>query len=323
MNMKVQRQDVRAASLTLLAPVAWGTTYVTVTELLPPDRPVLVAATRVLPAGIALVSIAAVASRWRPRGAEWLHTAVLASFNFVVFFPLLIVAVYRLPGGVAASVGGVQPLLVATISALLGITKPRRRDLLIGCAAVVGVALVVIRPGASIDPVGVAAAVGANLSFSIGVVLTKKFPTPGSRIGATGWQLLLSAAALVPLAVVVEGLPSSASVANLVGFAYLSLVATGIAFVLWFNGIRRLPTLAPPLLGLAAPITGAVLGWIVLDQHLTLLQMSGFVITISAIIYGAMLGTATDGPVPRLSDATAQSPQSVATPAAQRASMAA
>jgi probable blue pigment (indigoidine) exporter len=296
MNMKLQLREVRAASVTLLAPVAWGTTYVTVTELLPPDRPVLVAAIRVLPAGVVLVSIAAVASRWRPSGTQWLHTAVLAVFNFVAFFPLLIVAVYRLPGGVAASVGGVQPLLVATISTLLGGTRPRRRDLLIAGAAAVGVALVVIQPDASIDPVGVIAALGANLSFSIGVVLTKKFPTPGSRVGATGWQLLLGSAALVPLALAMEGLPAAPSGVNLVGFAYLSLVATGMAFVLWFNGIRRLPTQAPPLLGLAAPITGAVLGWIILNQDLTPLQISGFMITISAIIYGATLGAANRRP---------------------------
>ena len=33
-------------------------------------------------------------------------------FNFGFFFPLLVVAVYRLPGGVAAA-GGAAPLLVA------------------------------------------------------------------------------------------------------------------------------------------------------------------------------------------------------------------
>ena len=294
--MKVQWLGVRTVLLTVLAPIAWGTTYVTVTELLPPDRPVLVAATRVLPAGIVLVGIAVAAGGWRPVGAQWLHLAVLALFNFVAFFPLLIVAVYRLAGGVAASVGGVQPLLVATVSVLLGITRPTRRDLVIGCAAAGGVALVVIRPGAAIDPLGVLAAVGANVSFSVGVALTKKFPTPDSRVGATGWQLVLSSVVLVPLAMVVEGLPPSPSPASLLGFGYLSLVATGLAFVLSFNGIRRLPTQAPPLLGLAAPITGALLGWIILNEDLTPLQIAGFVITVTAITYGATLGTVSKPP---------------------------
>jgi probable blue pigment (indigoidine) exporter len=77
---------------------------------------------------------------------------------------------------------------------------------------------------------------------------------------------------------------------NVAGFAYLGLVGTALAFVLWFNGIRRLPAAAPPLLVLAAPITGAALGWAVLGQSLSALQLSGLVVTLTAIAYGATLG---------------------------------
>ena len=90
--------------------------------------------------------------------------------------------------------------------------------------------------------------------------------------------------------VVVEGAPPSLSERNLVGFAYLSLIGTALAFVVWFNGIRRLPAVAPPLLGLAAPVTGAVLGWAILDQSLTPLQLIGFAIAIGSIVYGAWTG---------------------------------
>jgi probable blue pigment (indigoidine) exporter len=263
---------------TVAAPIAWGTTYVTVTELFPPDRPLFVATARVLPAGLALLAVAAVVShrradggrcladggtrpRWHPRGAEWRRAAILALFNFGLFFPLLSVAVYRLPGGVAAAVGGLQPLLVA----------------------------VVLRPDAQIDPVGVLAAVAANASFALGVVLSKQFPVPASRIGWTGWQLVISGVMLVPLTGVVEGVPASLSGRTLAGIAYLSLIGTAVAFLLWFNGIRRLPVAAPPLLGLAAPVTGAALGWVALGQALSPLQLAGFVITLSAIAYGAIL----------------------------------
>jgi probable blue pigment (indigoidine) exporter len=274
---------------TLLAPISWGTTYVTVTQLLPAGRPLLVATTRVVPAGIALLLAGVVTSRWRPRGKEWGRTAVLALFNMGFFFPLLIVAVYRLPGGVAAAAGGLQPLLVAALSWLISRRRPRPLDLAVGAVAAIGVALVVIRPGAGIDPLGVAAAVGAAVSFAVGVVLTKRFPPPSNRIASTGWQLLIGGAILVPLTAIVEGAPPSVTAVNLAGFAYLSLVGTALAFVLWFNGIRQLPTAAPPLLNLAAPVTGAALGWIVLGQSLSPVQLSGFVITLGAIGYGATM----------------------------------
>ena len=48
------------------------------------------------------------------------------------------------------------------------------------------------------------------------------------------------------------------------------------------------------MLGLAAPVTGALLGWVVLDQSLSMIQLAGFAVTLGAIAYGAMLdGTAT------------------------------
>jgi probable blue pigment (indigoidine) exporter len=62
-------------------------------------------------------------------------------------------------------------------------------------------------------------------------------------------------------------------------------------FVVWFNGIRILPTSTPSLLGLAAPVTGAVLGWALLGQALVASQLVGFVLTLAAIAAGALLAT--------------------------------
>jgi probable blue pigment (indigoidine) exporter len=284
-----QPATLATAGATVLAPTSWGTSYVTITELLPDGRPLLVATMRVVPAGLALLVIATARSRWRPHGDEWRRVATLALFNFGIFFPLLVVAVYRLPGGVAAAAGGLQPLLVAALAWRIAGRRPGPLELAIGGVAALGVALVVIRPGAGLDPVGVLAAVGANVSFAVGVVLTKRFPAPTNRLAATGWQLLISGVILVPLTAIVEGAPPPLSGRNVAGFAYLSLAATALAFVLWFNGIRRLPTAAPPLLGLAAPVTGAVLGWVVLGQSLSPLQLTGFVVTLAAIGYGAAL----------------------------------
>nr|QWP89373.1 hypothetical protein IHCLGBEB_00176 [Escherichia coli] len=68
---------------------------------------------------------------------------------------LLFISVYRLPGGVAATVGAVQPLMVVFISPLwLG--SPMTIDGGPGAiCGTVGVALV-LTPNAALDPVGVA-----------------------------------------------------------------------------------------------------------------------------------------------------------------------
>jgi len=54
------------------------------------------------------------------------------------FFALLFVAAYRLPGGVAATVGALQPLLVAVLSAGLLAQRMSLRTILAAIGGVVG-----------------------------------------------------------------------------------------------------------------------------------------------------------------------------------------
>ncbi len=209
---------------------------------------------------------------------------------YAVFFPLLIVGIYRLPGGVAATVSGAQPLIVALVGLVLVGIVPRRIDLMVGVVAAVGVGMVVLQPAAGLDALGVAAAIAATASFAVGMVLNKKFPVPENRLADAGWQMILAGVVLVPLTLVLEGLPPSVTRVNLMAFAYLSLVVTAIAYLLWMNGVRKLPAAAPPLLNIAVPVTAAILGWVILDQTFLPLQLVGLALSLGAIAYGAVVG---------------------------------
>ena len=74
-----------------------------------------VAMLRALPAGLLLVMIV----RQIPTGIWWMRIFILGALNISLFWSLLFISVYRLPGGVAATVGAVQPLMVVFISAAL------------------------------------------------------------------------------------------------------------------------------------------------------------------------------------------------------------
>ncbi|WP_159803610.1 hypothetical protein [Arthrobacter zhaoguopingii] len=74
--------------LTTVAPCIWGTTYFVASELLPPERPLLAAVLRSLPAGLLLLLVV----RRRPRGRWWWRSAVLGAWNIGVFFALVFIA---------------------------------------------------------------------------------------------------------------------------------------------------------------------------------------------------------------------------------------
>ena len=265
---------------TALAPVTWGTTYVVTTEWLPPDRPLLAATVRALPAGLLLVA----AGRRLPRGAWWGKAAVLGVLNMGAFFALLFVAAYRLPGGVAAVLGAAQPLLVAVLAVPLLGERLRARTLLLGLLGVAGVALIVVTGPVALDPVGVLAGLAGAACMGSGVVLTKRWGRPVPVLAFTGWQLAAGGLFLLPLALAVEGLPPALTAGEAGGLLYLATVNTALAYVLWLRGVGELPTARVSFLGLLSPVVAATAGWVLLDEVLSPLQLAGMTLALATVV---------------------------------------
>ncbi|KIZ16470.1 EamA family transporter [Streptomyces natalensis] len=279
--MKGNRLALESA-LTALAPAVWGSTYLVTTELLPPGRPLLASTVRALPAGLALLAL----GRVLPRGVWWWRALVLGVLNIGAFFYLLFVAAYHLPGGVAALVVAVQPMMVLLLAALLLKDRIQRLQVAACVLGVAGVALLVLQPQAGLDAVGILAGLGGAVCMASGIVLTKRWGRP-EGVGVltfTGWQLTVGGLVLAPVTLAAEGLPSHITGTNVTGFAYLSVIGALFAYAIWFRGIGRLPALAVSMLGFASPLTATVLGYLVLGQALTPLQMAGALAVIGAVV---------------------------------------
>ncbi|MBF6048698.1 EamA family transporter [Streptomyces sp. NRRL B-1677] len=266
--------------LTALAPAVWGTTYLVTTELLPPGRPLLAAVVRALPAGLALVAV----TRRLPQGVWWWRALVLGALNIGAFFALLFVAAYRLPGGVAATVGAIQPLLVALLASGLLDERLKPRTLIAAVAGVAGVSLLVLRAGARLDGLGVAAAAGGAVVMATGVVLSKRWASPAPLLATTGWQLVAGGLLLLPVAFFAEGTPPVPTGTNLAGYAYLAVIGSALAYALWFRGIRLLSPTDVTFLGLLSPLVATVLGWLALGQELTVAQGFGAVVVLGSLV---------------------------------------
>lgn len=267
--------------MTAIAPAVWGSTYYVTTELLPPDRPLLAAVLRALPAGVVLL----VATRTLPTGVWWWRSLVLGTLNIGAFFALLFVAAYRLPGGVAATLGATQPLLAVLLAWWLLGQPPTRRRLVAAAIGLGGVTLLVLRADAALDGWGVAAGLGSALVMASGIVLTQRWRPPVGPLAATGWQLTAGGLILVPVAIAVEGsaLPVM-SRTHVLGYLYLGGVGALVAYVLWFRGVARLPAPDVALLGLLSPLVATGLGWFLLGQDLGPAQGGGAALVLAALV---------------------------------------
>jgi probable blue pigment (indigoidine) exporter len=268
------------ALTTALAPAIWGSTYIVTTELLPPDRPFTAALLRTLPAGILL----ALLCRRLPERREWGRLAVLSALNIGFFQAFLFVAAYKLPGGLAAVIGAIQPLLVMGLAWTLDRRQPARLAVWASVLGVVGMAALLLSPGAAWNPMGIAAALAGAACMAAGTYLARRWRTGLPVLAFTGWQLLAGGSMLAPVAWIVDPPLPALSATQVLGYAYLSIVGALLAYALWFRGIARLSPVAVSSLGLLSPLTAVVFGWALLGQAMTGLSLVGLLMVLGSIL---------------------------------------
>ncbi|MFC9994594.1 EamA family transporter [Nocardia sp. NPDC127526] len=275
---------VGTLAVTGLAPLVWGSTYAVTTEFLPDDRPMFTALMRALPAGLLLLAI----TRKLPHG-EWVWKAgALGVLNIGAFFPLLFLAAYRLPGGIAGVLGAAAPLIALGFATVALNEKVTTRKLVAGIIGMFGVALVVLRASAALDTVGVIAGLLGAASMAGGTILTKRWGRPEGvgPLALTGWQLTAGGLMLLPLALLIEGAPPALDATAIGGYLYLGLIGTAAAYAIWFRGLAKANATSVAFLGLLSPLSAAVIGWIALGQALTPLQMLGMAIALGGTLLG-------------------------------------
>ncbi|GHA95994.1 EamA family transporter [Streptomyces chryseus] len=270
------------SGVTALAPAIWGSTYLVTTEWLPPDRPLLATTVRTLPAGLILLAFV----RTLPAGSWLWRSLVLGTLNIGAFNFLLFVAAYRLPGGVAAMITAVQPMLVLALAALLLGDRIRFTHVVACVLGASGVVLLVFKGAVALDYVGVAAALAAAACMAAGITLTKRWGRPDGvgLLPFTAWQLIAGGLVSLPFTLAVEGLPATVTGTNILGFGYLISLGAVISYAIWFRGMDKLPALAVSFLALASPIVATLLGFLFLRQTLSAMQLVGILVIISAVL---------------------------------------
>lgn len=279
-HLDIKSNDWATPALTAIAPATWGTTYLVTSQLLPAGHPLWSGVLRALPAGVLALAL----GRALPHGRWWWRSLVLGALNIGAFFPLLFLAAYALPGSVAGIFGAIGPLIVAVLAATLLGERVTVGRIVWGLLAVLGVAAMVLGPESALDPVGVAAGFGGAASMALGTVLSKRWSPPVGPLAFAGWQLTAGGLVMLPLTLVVEGGPPPLDVSAMLGYAWLTLVGGLLAYALWFRGIGRMPAGVAAFLPVLSPLVAAALGWVVLGERLSSLQLGGFVLALLAVV---------------------------------------
>lgn len=281
---------LRWIAITAIAPITWGSTYVVTRHLLPPDAALWGALIRSLPAGILVLLIV----RRLPTGSWWWKSLVTGTLTVGGLNVLVYIAAQRLDSSLAATLMSTSAAALMLLSWML--LRQRPRLVAVGGAAVgiLGVVVMMEPATGAVDVWGVIASIGAMLASSLGFVLTARWGKDVPPLTMTGWQLVAGSLVVLPAAILVEGAPPALDGPALIGFAYVIVVATAIAYVAWFTGLRRLPGAAVGMVGLLNPVTGVVLGVALAGERFGVPQATGILLVIAGVLLGLVPPRAAD-----------------------------
>lgn len=193
------------------------------------------------------------------------------------------VAVALLPVTIALLLFYTYPFFTGLAAVLLGDERFSWRLAITLVAAFAGLALVLGVSAEPVNPLGVAAALGASLTFTGAVVLTQRL-APGLGAPLRTFFMLATAAALFVAAAVVTAdiklPPTGAGAFGLAGLA--AFYATGIIGL-----FLLLPLLGPVQTAIVLnlePVVVAVIAWAALGEALTTTQILGAVAVVAAVM---------------------------------------
>lgn len=223
-------------------------------------------------AGVALLALA------RARGlslsvprADWPIVGAASVCYLVVWNIASTYAAVMLPSGQAAILGFTMPLWAALIGVtLLG----QRLTARLGIALALGATAVILLMWRSLGayasaPFGFAMGLLAGVGWAVGTLVLKHRPPAAAALVLTGWQLLVAAIPVVPMAfALAEGpwfLPSWTSIAAI---AYITLMPMCLGNVAWFSIVGLLPAQVAGLSSIMVPMVAMVSGALVHGEPL-------------------------------------------------------
>ena len=278
----------RNLALFLVLAAVWGSAFMAIKAGLAYFPPVLFAALRYDVAGVIMLAYAAyVVDDPIPRGRdEWSVVAVGATLIIAAYHAFLFVGETdpAVTSAVAAVIVSLSPVLTTVFARAF---LPSERLTVVGVigllVGLVGAVVLAAPDPANLTGGGTVAkflVLLAAASFALGSVLTRASDADIPIETMEAWSMILGALLMHVLSV---GLGESLGAASwttegILALAYLSVAASGLGFLIYFDLLDRLGPIEINLVSYVAPIFAAVSGWLFLNEGITTNTVAGFLI---------------------------------------------
>jgi len=284
----IQQKRHRMALLeALLVTIIWSSTFVVVKLGLESLGPLTIAGLRYLIGSLMLLPFLFIKkSKTGPISKNlWLRLVLIGISSYTIGNGALFWGLKFIPATTGSFLMGLIPLLVLFGGAIFLKEIPTRWQALGVFLSLFGSALFFssgLRPG---EPKGVIILIIGLLgfmSFSLlgrGIARDKELDT----LRLTTLPLLIGGGISLVLAFVIEGWPIFTSQGLLV-VAWLAIINTALGYMLYNHSLKQLTALEMNMVMNLSPLFTALLGWIILGENLSPLQIIGMLVMVSGVV---------------------------------------
>ncbi len=272
--------------------VIWGASFMNVKIALTGFGPITVAALRILIAAVALTAIAGFKGQSLPRdGRIWAHAIGFGFFSNALPFCLLGFGQQHVASGFAGITMAAVPLFTLLLAARFvpgeGLTLQKMAGLALGIAGVItliGPHALLSSSGATLEPLARLACVASTLSYATGAIITRRCP-PVPMIAYSAAGLLAACVMILPVAIMVEGMPdfASAGPAATASVFYLGLFPTALATLLLVTVIQSAGPTFLTQSNYQVPLWSVLFGTVLMGERLPASFLAALVLILAGL----------------------------------------
>ncbi|MGY3143677.1 drug/metabolite transporter (DMT)-like permease [Bradyrhizobium sp. USDA 3397] len=292
------RIDARDWSLLAVLSILWGGSFFFNGAALRELPPLTLVFLRVALGAAILVLLLRMQGIGFPKGAAgWAPFIAIGLLNNVIPFSLIAIGQTFIPSGLASILNATTPMFTVVVMIAAGqegFQVRRTAGVALGLA---GVILLrgwgfETRPGQGL---GILLCLGGALSYGFAALAARRLPKDAVPLGTATFQLMASTVMMAVVAGVVERpwqlpMPRLTTWLAVLGLAALS---TALAYIVFFQIVRRSGASNVMLVTLLIPVTAILLGWLLLDEPISAREIAGAIVIGSAllVIDGRALGS--------------------------------
>lgn len=289
MSPNDNRIDARDWSLLAALSILWGGSFFFNGAALRELPPLTLVFLRVALGAAILLPLLRMQGIGFPKGMQgWKPFVAIGLLNNVIPFALIVIGQTFIPSGLASILNATTPLFAVMVMAAAGEETLQARRV---AGVALGLAGVIVLRGWGIETkpgqgLGILLCLGGAFSYGFAALAARRLLKDSVPLGTATFQLMASTVMMAIVAGAVEQpwklpMPSVTTWFAVLGLAALS---TALAYIVFFQIIRRSGATNVMLVTLLIPVTAILLGWLVLGEPISAREIAGAIIIGSALL---------------------------------------